>query len=82
MNVEHARRGDLGFIIASPSGMVSVVDPRSPDEGADFEDYVFTSVRHWGESSAGKWTVKLIDTKRGVSGRAGALTVRLYGVAQ
>ncbi len=82
VNVEHARRGDLGFIIASPSGMVSVVDPRSPDEGADFEDYTFTSVRHWGESSAGKWTVKVVDAKSGVSGRAGAITVRLHGVAQ
>lgn len=83
VNVAHAKRGDVAFVLTSPSGMRSVVDPRAADEGADFEDFLFTSVRHWGESSAGTWTLRIIDTKgNGISGAAGAITMRLFGTAQ
>lgn len=83
VNVEHAKRGDIGFVITSPSGMRSVVDPRAADEGANFESYLFTSVRHWGEESAGKWRVRIVDTQgNGISGTAGAITMRLFGTAQ
>jgi subtilisin family serine protease len=83
VNVEHANRGDIGFIITSPSGMVSIVNNRPPDDGANFEDYVLTSVRHWGESSAGFWKVKVIDAQaNGITGRAGDISMRIYGTAK
>src|SRR5262249_3135541 len=62
VNVQHPNRGELGFILTSPSGMTSIVNNRPPDTGANFENYMFTSVRDWGESSSGVWTVKVIDT--------------------
>lgn len=80
VNVAHENRGDLGFGILAPSGMRSLADPRPPDEGADFENYMFTSVRHWGESSKGTWKVLVADTvKNGVGGEVGRVTLRVYG---
>jgi subtilisin family serine protease len=80
VNVEHAKRGDVGFVIISPSGMISVAENRPKDEGANFEDFLFTSVRHWGENSAGVWRVRIIDvTGNGIQGRAGDISVRIYG---
>lgn len=83
VNVKHANRGDLGFILKSPSGMTSIVQNRPPDTGADFENYMFTSVRHWGESSKGVWTVRVIDiTGNGVAGTAGNITMNIWGAAK
>ena len=82
VNVQHANRGDIGFVITSPSGMLSIVNNRLPDDGANFEDYVMTSVRHWGESSAGVWTVRVIDARaNGVTGRASNISMRIFGTA-
>ncbi len=82
LNVEHANRGDIGFVIISPSGMISVAENRLADQGANFEGFVLTSVRHWGENSAGVWRVRIIDAAgNGVRGRAGDITVRIYGTA-
>lgn len=84
VNVKHANRGDVGFILTSPSGMTSIAQNRVPDTGADFENYQFTSVRHWGESSKGVWTVKVVDVNgNGVAGTASNITVNIWGtVAQ
>jgi len=83
VNVKHSNRSEIGFILTSPSGMTSIVNNRKPDTGADFVNYKFTSVRHWGESSAGVWTVKVIDiVADGVTGTAGDITVRIYGTAK
>lgn len=82
VNVQHANRGDLGFVLTSPSGMTSIVENRVPDTGANFENYKFTSVRHWGETSTGVWKVKVIDiTGNQVTGTAGDITVNIWGTA-
>ena len=82
VNVQHANRGDVGFIVTSPSGMTSIVQNRPPDTGADFTNYMFTSVRHWGESSKGVWTVKVVDVVgNGVAGTAGNITMNVWGTA-
>jgi len=82
VNVKHANRGDIGFILTSPSGMVSLVNNRLPDTGADFENYTFTTVRDWGESSAGVWTLKVVDvTANGVVGTASNMSVTIWGTS-
>jgi subtilisin family serine protease len=82
VNVKHANRGEIGFILTSPSGMTSIVNNRTPDKGADFNTYTFTSVRHWGETSTGIWTLKVIDTVAdGVTGSARNISMHIYGTA-
>jgi subtilisin family serine protease len=83
VNVKHANRGDLRFTITSPNGMKSIAQPRKPDDNADFTDYRFTSVKHWGESSAGKWTVSIEDTvKNGEAGEFVDAKLVFYGTAR
>ena len=83
VNVKHAKRGDLRFTIIAPNGMKSVAEARVPDDNADFTDYRFTSVRHWGESSNGTWKVNIEDTvKNGVVGQFVNAKLVFYGSAK
>ena len=59
--IKHSVRGELGFVITSPSGMESIAQRRPNDDNADFVDYTPTSVMHWGETSTGKWKVAVLD---------------------
>ena len=83
INVKHANRGDLRITIISPSGMKSIAQARANDDNADFTDCVFTSVRHWGESSNGEWQVVFEDTvANGVAGRFMNATLTVYGASK
>jgi hypothetical protein len=82
ITVKHANRGDLQFAIVSPSGTRSLALQRPKDDNADFTDYVFTSVRHWGEPSMGNWQIGVKDTKSNdISGKLVNVKLRLYGTA-
>ncbi len=83
VNVTHANRGDLGFVIVSPSGMKAIANNRTPDDTADFTDYTFNSPRFWGESAAGTWKVYAVDAKaNGVTGVLKDVKIKVYGTAQ
>ncbi|MCX6585764.1 MAG: S8 family serine peptidase [Acidobacteria bacterium] len=80
VDAEHPVRGEVNFEIVSPSGMSSMADRRPKDEGSNFEQYRFTSTRHWGERSDGVWKVTVADTEEnGVSGVAKQVTLRIIG---
>ncbi len=82
VTVQHANRGDLSFVITSPSGMRSIAAPRPNDDGSDFDGFTFTSVRHWGENSAGIWRVAIADSNpNGLTGEVRNVAMRLYGTA-
>ncbi len=82
MNVKHGRRGDLAFGIQSPGGMLSEAKARPLDDAADFSDYMFTSVRHWGETSSGVWKFIVRDTNaNGVAGELVNVSIKIYGTA-
>ena len=83
VNIKHANRGDLRFTIIAPNGMKSIAQARKPDDNADFTDYRFTSVRHWGESSNGTWTVTIEDTvENEVVGQFVNAKLLFYGTAK
>ncbi len=78
--VRHPSRGELSFLIQSPSGMKSIARRRPNDDNADFVDYTMTSVMHWGETSTGTWKVQVLDeVPGGGAGRWEKLTFRVYG---
>ncbi|MBI3680448.1 MAG: S8 family serine peptidase [Acidobacteria bacterium] len=80
VNVAHENRGDVGFLLTSPSGMQSIAEPREKDDTKDFKDFVFTSVRHWGERSTGVWTLGAIDlAKNGAVGGLVNAAIKVYG---
>lgn len=57
----HTSRGDLEIVLTSPSGTQSVLAERHPDSGDNYNVWKFVTVRNWGESSAGPWTLKVAD---------------------
>ncbi len=82
VNVAHANRGQLRFELTSPAGTRTVLGaPRTPDTGANFTNWTFSSPRHWGEMGNGVWTVRVFDTIAGVEGTLTGASVTLYGTA-
>ncbi|MFD0893904.1 S8 family serine peptidase [Luteolibacter ambystomatis] len=78
VNISHGYRGDLAITLTSPSGVSDVLAASHGDPGNDYADWTFSSVRHWGESSAGTWTLKIADLDAGIEGtlNSAELTVR------
>lgn len=80
LNAPHAYRGDLQIQLTSPSGTVSTLATRTgADDGQDYDDWTFSSVRHWGESANGVWTLNCRDLSRGDTGILLSATVTLFG---
>ncbi|MEN3941152.1 S8 family serine peptidase [Prosthecobacter sp. SYSU 5D2] len=82
VNATHARRGDLTIKLISPSGTISTLATYSKrDTGANYTDWTFSSVRHWGESSRGIWSVVASEPEDDVDGTLGSVTVAMHGTA-
>lgn len=83
VTVTHPLRGDLSFVLVSPSGMRSIAERRPKDDTADFTSYTFTSVRHWGEASSGTWELRAADAAaNGAKGVMKSASLKLYGTAR
>ena len=66
LNVQTPFIGDLKISITAPSGVESLfTEQRTSDSQDNYVDYTFTSFRHWGENSAGQWSVKIADLSAG-----------------
>ncbi len=63
LNVETAYVGDLRIVLTSPSGLSSILAHTRMDPQDDLVSYPFTSLRHWGELSAGTWSVTISDRR-------------------
>lgn len=80
LNAFHTYRGDLEVKLTSPTGTVSTLATEEyEDDGNDYDDWTFSSVRHWGELGAGVWTLTLKDLDSGVVGSFQSATLTLYG---
>jgi subtilisin family serine protease len=76
---KHTRRGDLEIRLISPDGTTSVLSERHSDTGSNYENWVFTSTRHWGESSKGDWKLQVTDRRAGTTGTWESWQLNLYG---
>ncbi|MBX9252748.1 S8 family serine peptidase [Desmonostoc muscorum CCALA 125] len=81
LNLTHSYRGDLVVYLTSPSGTESVLVYR-PGNGEDEGDNIvfkFSSTQHWGENSAGNWTLTIKDFGPGDVGIFNSWKLNLYG---
>ena len=81
VNVTHAYRGDLEVVLTAPSGVASVLGTIRNDSGNDYKGWTFTTVKDWGEYTAGTWTLTVRD---GISNDAGMLvdwSLAIHGTA-
>ena len=73
------RRGQLRITVTSPAGTVSVLADQRSDNNPNYDRWLFTSMRHWGESAIGSWSVTVEDKVAGLSGTFNSYEIRLYG---
>ena len=79
INVDHNYVGDLWIKITSPSGTGSILAKVRQDSRDDYNNYIFTTMRSWGESSAGDWLVEVNDEDAGTTGTWEDFTLTFYG---
>lgn len=79
-NASHTWRGDVEVTLTSPSGTVSkMIYGRINDSNDNYNNWRMMSVRHWGELSAGTWTISVRDTARYDTGRFNSWQLILHG---
>lgn len=80
VRTSHSRRADLRITLVSPAGTRSVLQHFNDDLNSRLDDWTYSSVQHFYESSAGDWRVEISDLRPGVTGRVLALDLRVQGV--
>lgn len=77
---DHTYWGDLEITLISPGGTESVLAERHvSDNSSSYDEWRFGSVRHYGESSRGYWTLKVKDLLAGDKGTFQNWRLRIYG---
>jgi subtilisin family serine protease len=77
-NPNAIQKGNLEVILTSPSGTESVLaEPNYV--GQNYQDWSFTSVRSWGESSQGDWQLNVTDKVSGDTATWNRWKLNLYG---
>ncbi len=79
LKTTHNSIGHLRVELISPSGTKSVLAATRNDSQNNYNNYVFTTVRHWDERSAGDWTVHVSDRTSGTTGTWNNFELRIYG---
>ena len=65
LDCDDGYRGDLKLVLTSPSGTQSILAEIHSDSGDDYTGWKFMTVRNWGESSLGTWSLKVTDQSGG-----------------
>jgi subtilisin family serine protease len=77
---DHPYWGDLGIVLVSPAGTESVLsETHSSGRSYTYDDWRFGSVRHFGESSLGNWTLKVVDGASVDTGTFQSWTLKIFG---
>lgn len=80
VTITHPYRGDLAITLVSPNGMTSRLAEAHGDAGTNYPNWKFSSVRHWGEDSAGTWTLRIADEGAADTGTVTSLRLEVLGV--
>ncbi|TAN58171.1 MAG: hypothetical protein EPN20_16635, partial [Magnetospirillum sp.] len=88
VDIGHASVRDLAITLVSPDGTESLLLDRPDRDPVDIYGtdsgvlrFTFSSTRHWGETGAGTWTLKVRDLVGGNVGTLNAWRLTLYGDA-
>jgi|GEM_PF-3728141 len=76
----HDFSGDLRLVLTSPDGTRSVLAQPYTDGAPLNPDWTYTSLRHWGESSRGDWTLEVFDADdNNLTGSLTSWKLNLFG---
>ncbi|YCM43538.1 S8 family serine peptidase [Verrucomicrobiaceae bacterium 227] len=74
-------RSDLEVVLISPSGTQSFLQESDADHDEQgISDWTFSTVRNWGENSAGIWLLRVVDRVTGNAAFINDAKVILHGV--
>jgi subtilisin-like proprotein convertase family protein len=79
VTLPHPHYGDLAITLVSPGGTVSRLAELHSSTGPGYDGWTLNSVRHWGESAQGTWTVRIADLAAGNTGVLDSLRLDLHG---
>ena len=72
--------GDLAISITSPDGTESILAKARPQDFQDnYDDFTFTSLRHFDELSLGEWTVTIADAQANNLATWNSFELRIHG---
>jgi subtilisin-like proprotein convertase family protein len=75
----HPFRGDLKVVLTAPSGIKSILADRHDDRNPNYSSWTFMTVRDWGESSKGTWSLQVTDLRGADVGTFDNWELILYG---
>ncbi len=75
----HSYRGNLAVTLVSPGGTESVLTEVHNDSGDHYRRWSLTSIRNWGETARGNWTLRVSDGVAGNTGTWNNWGLNLYG---
>ena len=78
-DADHDFRGDLDIRLISPTGTESVLAQKRDDSGNNYNNWVFSSLRHWDEDSLGDWTLKVRDQGNNDEGTWNSWKLMIHG---
>ncbi|MGF1656510.1 MAG: S8 family serine peptidase [Verrucomicrobiales bacterium] len=82
VNINHQKRGDLAITLTAPSGVQSRLAEKRSDGNSNYSNWTFMTVRNWGESSQGTWTLRVADLTSGTTGTLTSASITVYGASQ
>jgi subtilisin-like proprotein convertase family protein len=66
LDLSSSSRGDLEITLVSPQGTPSILAPgERPENSQEVERWKLTTVRAWGETANGDWTLRIMDRREG-----------------
>lgn len=77
----HTDWGQLEIELHRPSGIYSRLLNARQDRNRQYSEWRFMTLRHWGESASGTWTLRVRDTVSGVTGNIKDWELILHGTA-
>jgi subtilisin-like proprotein convertase family protein len=77
--ITHTYQSDIEIWLTSPSGTKNLLAYWPYANGVENLNWTFSTVRNWGESSVGDWTVDVYDNYEEDTGTVNSLTLTLYG---
>ena len=82
LTANHDCAQQLEITLISPAGTRSSLVERQTSPNFTYNNWRFTSVRHWGESSDGQWQLEIYDKGSGCSGKLSEWQLLIYGESQ
>jgi len=84
LDLDHEKRGDLDIFLKSPSGSISMLLSRRPNDQSKngFSNWYFTSVHFWGENPKGRWHLLIRDRDGSKGGIIRSASLLIYGTRE